>query len=420
MSGRAWIVPLSYAAAALAAGLLLPRLESRLLPAAAAGMSVSAATAIYSSIASGMIALTGIVFSLLFLMVQFSATAYSPRLVLWVARNPIVPHSLGVFTATFLYAIAALAWVDRQGSGTVPVISAATVVVLLIVSVCMFIGLMGRIAMLRVTRMLGFTGDQARAVINTIYPEPYSERPDGQAAAPVRASGSATQHVVYNGRPVAVQRVDIPALVKLARSAGGSIEVVPAVGDTVLDSNTLVTVVGARVPVDDRAVRRAIVLGEERTFEQDPKYALRLLVDIAIRALSPAINDPTTAVQALDQIGDILLRLAGRRLESGSYRDADGTLRVVVSFPTWEDLLRLSFDEILAYGAGNVQVARRLKALIADLLAAAPAERRAALEAWRERLVRNIARAFPDPDDRLEASVEDRQGLGVPRQRPAA
>src|SRR5204863_313149 len=139
--------------------------------------------------------------------------------------------------------------------------------------------------------------------------------------------------------------------------------------------------------------------------EQDPKYAIRLLVDIAIRALSPAVNDPTTAVQALDQIGDLLLRLARRRLEIGSYRDADGTVRLVMPFPTWEDFLGLSFDEIQACGGNSVQVVRRMKALIADLLAAAPEERRAALAVRQERLVRAIARAFPDREDQLDASV---------------
>src|SRR6516162_9771711 len=112
-----WTVPSLYATASIAAGLVLPRLEQRWLPDVGSPISVSSATAIYSSVAGGTMALTAIVFSLTFLMVQFSATAYSPRLVLWLARDPIVSHSMGVFTATFLYAIAALAWVDRAGSG---------------------------------------------------------------------------------------------------------------------------------------------------------------------------------------------------------------------------------------------------------------------------------------------------------------
>ena len=119
-------------------------------------MSSSAAMAIYSSIASGMIALTGIVFSLVFVMVQFSATAYSPRLVMWVAKDPFVAHTLGVFTATFLYAIAALAWLDRGGGATVPILSALVVILLLLASVAMFIGLIERVALLRVNKMLAF------------------------------------------------------------------------------------------------------------------------------------------------------------------------------------------------------------------------------------------------------------------------
>ena len=119
-------------------------------------------------------------------------------------------------------------------------------------------------------------------------------------------------------------------------------------------------------------MREGIEFGEERTFEQDPKYAIRLLVDIAIKALSPAINDPTTAVQALDQIEDLLLRLGQRHLEIGKYYDGDGELRLVVPFPTWDDLVRLAFDEICFYGATSVQVMRRMNALIADLTRAVP------------------------------------------------
>src|SRR6266576_3918257 len=146
MSTRSWVVPSVYAAGAMTAGLTLPRLERVMLPDLVSGISVPAAMAIYSSIASGMLALTGMVFSLVFVMVQFSSTAYSPRLVLWVARNPLIYHALGIFTATFLYAVAALAWVDRDGTGRVPLISAAAVVVLLLASVAAFIGLIERVA----------------------------------------------------------------------------------------------------------------------------------------------------------------------------------------------------------------------------------------------------------------------------------
>jgi len=421
MTGRAWTIPSIYAASAIAAGFTFPRLESVVFPELVSRMSVSAATAIYSSIASGMISLTGIVFSLVFVMVQFSATAYSPRLVMAVAKNPLVAHALGVFTATFLYAIAALSWLDRDPQATAPLLSAIVVIILLLASVAMFIGLIERVAMLRVNRMLAFTGGSGRQAIDLNYRHPFTEAEAGaSSAAQEQWRTPPEQRIVYSGVPVAVERLDVPALVSLAQRAGGVIEVMPAVGDTILESSLLVVVFGASAPIDERAIRQAIILGEERTLEQDPKFALRLLVDIAIRALSPAVNDPTTAVQALDQIGDLLLRLSGRHLEIGSFRDDAGALRVVVPVPTWDDYLNLSFDEIQAYGAGSVQVMRRMKALIADLLAAAPGERRPALLARHRRLERLISHTFPDRDDRLDAFVEDRQGLGVSRRRPAA
>jgi uncharacterized membrane protein len=160
----AWGIPAVYAGVAMVAALTFPRFESRIFPGLVTPVSVSAATAIYSAIASGMIALTGIVFSLTFVMIQFSAIAYSPRLVMWISRDPVISHALGLFTATFLYAIAALIGVDRNGSGKVPFISAWVVVGLLMASLVMFISLIQRIRLLQVNRMLIFTADQGRRV----------------------------------------------------------------------------------------------------------------------------------------------------------------------------------------------------------------------------------------------------------------
>ena len=387
-----WVIPLCYAVVAIAAGMIFPRLETPIFHGLSSTVTVSAAMAIYSSVASGMLALTAVVFSLAFVMIQFSATAYSPRLVLWVSRDPFMWHAVGVFTATFLYAIAALAWVDRNGSGKVPLVSSLVVIGLLLASVAMFVGLIQRIGLLQINRMLKFTGDQGRAVIETVYPQIDS--------------------------PVAViQKLDIVALVDLARASGGIIEMLAAVGDTVVIFTPLLCVYGARHPIDEKALTNAIEMGEERTFEQDPKYAIRLLVDIAIKALSPAINDPTTAVQALNQIEDLLLRLGRRELEMGDFRDRDGQLRLIVPYPAWEDFLRLAFDEIASYGAQSVQVMRRMKALVNDLASRLPQDRHAALHHWEKRLQSTIARSFEDMEEKQDASVEDRQGLGVPRKR---
>lgn len=133
--------------------------------------------------------------------------------------------------------------------------------------------------------------------------------------------------------------------------------------------------------------------------------------------MSPAINDPTTAVQALDQIEDLLIRLGRRRLEIGAFYDGGGNLRLLVTFPTWEDFLRLAFDEIRFYGATSIQVMRRMKALVNELVSILPEERRPALRDWQQRLQSSVDRSFHDRQDKLEASTEDRQGLGSTRRK---
>src|SRR5262249_16491847 len=201
-----WRVPLSYAAGALVASWVVPRLEVHVLPGFASNIGESAALAVYSSIASGMIALTGIVFSLTFVMVQFSATAYSPRLVLWLFRDPLISHALGMFMATFLYALAALSWVGRR-TPTVPFISVIVVLLLLLASVCLFVGLIQRVALLQINRLLAFTGDQGRKVISALY-APFEAADSDGDSGDVRAMPP-SQILSYQGQPVVVQAVHV-------------------------------------------------------------------------------------------------------------------------------------------------------------------------------------------------------------------
>jgi len=410
-----WVIPMSYAVTAVVAGLTLPRIEHRLLPGLTSSVSPTAAMAIYSSIGSGMIAFSGIVFSLAFVMVQFSATAYSPRLVLWIARDPVLYHAIGIFTATFLYALAALAWVDRDSSGKVPFITAWLVIALLFASVAIFVALIQRMSLLQINRMLTFTGDQGRRVIELMYPPLETAAVTAEPAEFVNHPVS--QILMHKGRPQAIQAVDAPNLAALATVSGAIVEMTLAVGDTAVEGIPLLRVLGGKQVISEQALRESIQLGDERTLEQDPKYALRLLVDIAIKALSPAVNDPTTAVQALDQIEDLLLRLGRRRLEVGVIRDSSGGLRLIIPHPKWEDFVVLAFDEIRFCGATSVQVMRRMKALIGDLISVLPDERQEAVRHFQERLDSTILRSFADAEEKLEASVEDRQGLGMPRSR---
>jgi uncharacterized membrane protein len=277
----------------------------------------------------------------------------------------------------------------------------------------MFVSLIHRIGRLQINRMLIFTGDQGRQVIEKLY------GPLGPSPSKIPQDGFYTlvpdQTILHHGQPRSLESVNVNQLVKLAQQHDACIKVVTAVGDTVLEGTPLLHIFNAHHPFPAIELSRVLELGGERTFEQDPKYAIRLLVDIAIRALSPAINDPTTAVQALDQIGDLLLRLGGRRLEIGAYPDDSGRIRLIIPFPSWDDFLRLSFEEILSYGARSVQVMRRMKALIADLLTVVAPERRAGLQYWQGRLQTSITRSFEDAEEKLSASGEDRQGLGVTR-----
>jgi len=414
---KAWFVPMLYAGGALLVSFIVPRLADNLLPGFVSNVSVNAAIGFYSAIASGMMALTAIVFSLNFVMVQFSATAYSPRLVLWISRDPVISHAIGVFTATFLYALAAVAWVDRSGSGRVPLSGVLVVGLLLIISVIMFISLIHRVSMLQVNRMLIFTGNQGREVIENLYPP--IDSPPSPSSTEVPQT-QCLQTLVHHGRPQVVQAANTSMLLDIASKSGCLIELIVAVGDAVLDSAPIIRVYGTAAPLPEETLRRAIALGDERTFEQDPKYAIRLLVDIAIKALSPAINDPTTAVQALDQIEDLLIRLGRRRLEIGAFRDVQGTLRLLMYFPAWEDFLRLALDEIRMYGASSVQVMRRMKALVSQMISLLPEERRPALRYWHERLQSTVERTYSDSQDKLDASDEDSQGLGSPRRKASS
>jgi uncharacterized membrane protein len=346
-------------------------------------------------------------------MVQFSASAYSPRLVLWVTRDRVMAHALGVFISTFFYALMMLAWVDRSASGKVPFISGWLVLLLLLASMGMFIALIHRVARLQINRMLIWTGDHGRKSIADLYPRSSQEVVAADTSA--RNGAPITQTLVHSGRPAVIQSVRVPMLVELARRSDAIIEVMITAGDSIVTRMPLLRVHGAPKCISVGALRQAIEMGPERTFEQDPKYAIRLIVDIAIRALSPAINDPTTAVQALDQLEDLLLRLGSRFLDIGAFHDRQGNLRVTIPFPSWEDFLRLALDEIRHYGADSVQVMRRMKALIAHLSQTLPPERRGALQHWEQRLRGTVRRSFEEVEERIAALVADRQGLGLGR-----
>ncbi len=211
--------------------------------------------------------------------------------------------------------------------------------------------------------------------------------------------------------------MNVAELLATARRCQGVVEVVPQVGDFVAVDEPLFVLYGGTVAVDDRTLRTLVAFGGERTIDQDPTFALRILVDIALKALSAAINDPTTAVLAIDQLHR-LLRAAGLRFLLGDViTDADGEMRLIFRTPNWEDFVQLTFREIRSCGAGSFQITRRLRAMGENLIQTLPEYRHAALRTELELLDRAIDTQFVFPEDRALARVADAQGLGGARRR---
>jgi uncharacterized membrane protein len=274
---------------------------------------------------------------------------------------------------------------------------------------------------LQITNVLHVLGDQGREIIRATF-QRLDEKTDERSGVEYEATsgdielGLVTQTLTYVAAPLTIVRFDVDDLVRQAQDVGGVIVMAQGVGDTLVADTVVLRVYGARAVLSETDLLRCIHLGYERTSEQDPKYPIRLLVDIAIRALSPAINDPTTAVQAIDQIEDLLRRLGRRELDAGYARDAEGVLRLAFPMPTWNDYLELAFHEIRQYGANSIQVMRRLRAALAGLVESATREARAdAVRQYLTQLDTAIQRSIPDIVDQQTARHEDRQGLGLAR-----
>jgi uncharacterized membrane protein len=205
---------------------------------------------------------------------------------------------------------------------------------------------------------------------------------------------------------------DLPGLVALGQKAGCVIELVPQVGDFVAAGSPLFRIFGAKSGPPAGALCGSLALGQERTMEQDPAFAFRIMVDIASKALSPAINDPTTAVLAIDQIHHLLRSVGGRRLDEGLAHDRTGALRLVYPTPNWENFVYLAVTEIRHFGGASIQVARRLRAMLENLLEVLPPGRAALLRNELALLHRSAGRSFPEPEDQALADVSDLQGVG--------
>jgi uncharacterized membrane protein len=404
------ILPSLYVLGAILLGNLAPQIDK-----ARDGGSANIDTArdVLTATATGMIAFTGFVLSGVLLVVQFAAGSYSPRLVLWFRRDHLIKHAIGIFLAAFVFALVALRRLDEPGSDISPDVTVGVALLLLIGSCVLFLALLQRVTdRLRPRALFAAVTREGIRATRQIYPAALDE---GHAAERAEWALADPEPVRNPGDPGVVASFDRDALLAAAGRAGATIELVLAVGEYARPHAELLRVHGGAA-ADPGALARHVRIAGERTTEQDPAFAIRIVVDTAIRALSPAVNDPTTAVHALDVLEVLVAELAGRDLDASLARDGAGAVRVVWRSPSWNDVLDLAFDEIRGYGANSLQVARRLRAVLEDLLATTPPQRHAALREQLARLDAAVLTAYPaGSPERALAQVADRMGLGLER-----
>jgi uncharacterized membrane protein len=376
-----------------------------------------AATALISAIVAATLTFLGTAFAVLLIVVQFASTQLTPRALRVSLSDPLYRSSLGLFVATFVYSLVILA---RATKTFVPQLGMVVASILVVVSLAAYVMLISHLRIsMRPVIVAARAGRLGRQALERIYPEPFREPSPGAAAADATAPAGPTRTVFNPGPPGTLVAFDVAGLVAEARRADALIMLAPAPGDFVRSGAPLFRLFDPTAAVSERRLLGSVVLGHERTMDQDTAFAFRILVDVAIKALSPAINDPTSAVMAIDQIHELLAQLGSRRLDIGEHRDAEGRVRLTVDRPSWEDYVSLAVDEIRRFGVEQLQVMRRLRAVFEDLLRILPDERKAAISRELALLAEAVRRTFPDPLDQERASEPDAQGIGS-SPRPAA
>ncbi len=384
-----WLVPAAcvIAAIGLAVGLIaLDQALGTVSPGVLFPGPPSGARSFLSSITQAMIAFTGLVFSITIVVLQLTSGQFSPRVLRTFLRDRAIQFALGVFISTFVYAMA----VQRAVTGSagyhpfVPRIAVTGAFALVLASVGLFIFYIHHVAnMIRVATIVTSLGVESRDLLRHRYPA-------GQPAAGPSPDLGPAARAIAAPRPGVLVSVNEKVLAGLAERAGCVVVLAARVGDYVPAGAPLLRIhpdgAGGVPGIDEPRLLAEVAQDTERTMEQDLAFGFRQLVDIAERALSPAVNDPTTACQAVDVLHDLLRQLAVRHLPSGRLHGADGSLRLIVPQYGFADFVDLAVREIWHYGSDAAQVPGRLRAMMADLAAAARPEYLPVLRQWAERI----------------------------------
>ncbi|MGO9109171.1 MAG: DUF2254 domain-containing protein [Thermoguttaceae bacterium] len=401
-----WILPVLSIVLALAVVPLLHQLDQSLDW--ESGINPETVRTVLEMMASSMFNFIVFVCSALLIAVQLASAQLTPRIIALVFRDPVTKLSLTIFVFTFTFSQAILVRINTE----VPTLSARLAAYSCIACLGVFLFLIDHVGKwLRPSGTLRAVALIGRDVIENVYPRRLSEFRKTTTDSAAILDGKSAQKVASRRNGV-ILAFDIQGLVSMAQRADCIIEMVPHVGDFLAAGDPLFRVYPGGTSLAEHDLRQSVAVGQERTMEQDPTLAFRILVDIAAKGLSPAINDPTTAVLAIDQIHHLLRNVGGRHLDDERVRDAAGRTRLVFRTPAWEDFVQLAVTEIRHFGGASIQITRRLRAMLENLIETLPATRAPVLQHELSLLQRSAQRFFAEPEDRAMAEVGDFQGVG--------
>jgi uncharacterized membrane protein len=370
------------------------------------------ARAVVSAISSSFLTFIVFLLTMLFIAVQIAEAQLTPRIIANVFRRRTEKLSLGFFVFTYVFSVS----VQGRIGNPVPQLAVLVTAIFSVVSIGVFLYLVGYIgkSLRPVSIYAGVAEDGARA-IEALYPVPLVDPANAGVDEIFSQNTKPPLTIRHRGKSGAFRAFDARGLVEAAARKGCVIRLIPEVGDFVAEGDPLFQVYGGGDAVEERGLQQRVAFGVDRAIEQDPAFAFRIIVDIAIKALSPAINDPTTAVRGIDQIHRLLHIVGTRDLGDGRVRDRTGQLRLVFPTANWEDFVWLGVSEIRLYGAGSIQIMRRLREMLENLIEVLPAYRSPPLREQLELIGRSMERNFSDPEDRKLAGVADHNGIGGSR-----
>ena len=370
-------------------------------------VDLEGARAVVGALAASMLTFIVYAVSALLLAVQLASGQITPRLISLTFGRWTLKAATSVFVFAFCLSIVALANLGGEKKHQLLILLAVLSDIASVIVFFWFVQEVG--AGLRPVTILQRLYAEGRKAMDSVYKGTFDANATVADLARAPADGRVVARRGESGKFLAFGLQD---LVAAATKEDCLIELIPQVGDFVSTGDPLARIYPPTAEIDDRVINGLVAFGPERTMEQDPSFAFRIMVDIGERALSPAINDPTTAVLAIDQIKR-LLRYAGfKNIETGRVCDRSGKLRLIFPTPGWEDIVDLALTELRHFGAASIQVARRTKAMLEHLIDNLPAARAGALRRELTALESSIARTFVESEDRRRANFGDFQGLG--------